>query len=145
MANLTRRELYNSLALYGDPAKAGVAKPGPKRANAAPEQAILNAILAMLRLHPKVAWVARVNSGAYKTPDGPGGKGRFIRFGFAGCGDILGQMRDGRILMLEVKSEHGRLSDAQIVMLQKVTANRGVGGMVRSVDDALAIVDGRER
>ena len=116
-------------------------KVGParaKRTNAKPEQEVLNAVLSMLRVHPKVAWCARINSGAYKTPDG-----RFIRFGFVGCGDILGQMRDGRLLMMEVKAEHGRVTEDQEAMIAKVVGNRGLGGVVRSVDEALAIVEGR--
>jgi hypothetical protein len=67
-----------------------------RRTNAKPEQGVLNAVMALLRAHPRVAWAARINSGAYKTPDG-----RFIRFGFPGCPDVIGQMKSGRILMIE--------------------------------------------
>jgi VRR-NUC domain len=77
-----------------------------------------------------------MNVGAYKMPDG-----RFIRFGFPGCPDVLGQMRDGRLLAIEVKAAKGHLSDAQEFVLAKVRANNGVSGVARSIEDALAIVE----
>jgi hypothetical protein len=77
-----------------------------------------------------------MNSGAYKMPDG-----RYVRFGFPGCPDILGQMRDGRLLAIEVKAARGRLTDEQEFMLGKIRANNGVSGVARSIADALAIVE----
>lgn len=134
---MTNRELWQAgLAWGGDPTKMGAHDPGPVRHNKHPEQDLQNAILARLRLHPAVAWLVRINSGAYKTPDG-----RFIRFGFPGCPDLLGQMRDGRILMLECKSDTGRLTDEQRAVLERATTNNGVAGVCRCVEDALAIVE----
>ena len=129
----TLRERWQLGLFRGDPAP-----PGPKRFNKHPEQGVLNAVMKMLRYHPKVAWVVRINSGAYKTPEG-----RFIRYGFVGCPDLLGQMRDGRILMIEVKAAKGRLTDDQEFMLAKCRANGGVSGVARSIEEALAIVGGR--
>jgi hypothetical protein len=108
-----------------------------RRRNAHPEQGVVNAVMQVLRLHPKVAWRARMNSGAYKTPDG-----RFVRFGFPGCPDIIGQLRDGRILMLECKAEDGRVTEDQEAVLETCRENNGVCGVVRTIDDALAILDG---
>jgi hypothetical protein len=99
---------------------------------------VLNAVIKVLRLHPEVSWVARMNSGAYRMPDG-----RYVRFGFPGCPDILGQMCDGRLLAIEVKSSKGRLTDEQEFMLAKVRANNGVSGVARSIAEAVAIVEGR--
>jgi hypothetical protein len=99
------------------------------------EQGVLNAVMKTLRYHPKVVWFARINSGAYKTPDG-----RFVRFGFPGCPDLLGQLTDGRILMIECKAEKGRLTDEQEFMLAKCRANHGVAGVARSIEDALSIL-----
>lgn len=140
---LTRRQSAHALLAQGvslsqikdrqpELAKAATA---PPRKNTPREQPILNAILQMLRLHPKVAWVARINAGAYKTPDG-----RFIRFGFPGCPDVLGQMKDGRILMIEVKSEDGRVTPDQAHMIAVSRAHNGVAGIARSVEEAMAIV-----
>jgi hypothetical protein len=109
-----------------------------RRQNQHPEQGVLNAVLKVLRMHPKVALVWRINSGAYKMPDG-----RFVRFGFVGCPDIQGMLVGGRTFMIEVKSSRGRLTDDQEFVLAKVRANGGVSGVARSIDDALAIVEGR--
>lgn len=135
---ISNRENWTAIAngWNGDPTRVGLRDPGPVRRNQHPEQNVLNAVMAALRLHPKVAWVARVNSGAYKTPDG-----RFIRFGFPGCPDILGQMKDGRILMIECKSEVGRATEEQQAVITRVIANNGVAGVVRSVEDALRIIE----
>lgn len=138
---VSKRDMWQTLAAQGrDPAvmfdALGLKTPGPKRAQAAPERDVLNAVLAMLRTHPAVAWAARVNSGAYKTPDG-----RFIRFGFAGCPDILGQMKCGQFLAIECKSDIGRATEDQAAFIDKVLKFGGKAGIARCVEDALAIVD----
>lgn len=140
---LTRRQSFNAHLLFAPSPQAvtawtGMEQPGPKRHNKAPEKQVLNAVLSALRTHPKVAWVVRMNSGAYKTPDG-----RFIRFGFAGCPDLLGQMRTGALLMIECKSDVGRVSEDQQAVIDRVVQNGGHAGVARSVEDALAIVDQR--
>lgn len=111
----------------------------PKREYKAPEKAVLNGVLELLRRHPKVAWAARINSGAYKTPDG-----RFIRFGFTGCPDIIGQMKDGRFLAVETKAEDGRVTQEQQAVLDNILKNNGVAGVARSLSDAMNIVEGRD-
>lgn len=133
---ISNRELWTAGLLYGDPTAMGARDPGPRVKRDNPEQRILQAIMQALQYHPNVAWRARVNSGAYKTPDG-----RFIRFGFPGCPDILGQMKDGRILMIEVKSDSGSLTQEQRAMLDTVKTHKGCAGMARSVADALRIVE----
>lgn len=138
MAKITRRELWNSLALYGDPTIAGAVKPtAPKRQQAHPERDTLNAIMAMLRLHPKVAWRVRLNSGGFTD-----GRGQFVRFGFTGCPDIWGQMKaTGKLLCIEVKSPTGSATDEQLAFLERVRSAGGHAGIARSVDEALAIVN----
>ena len=49
------------------------------------ETAALVEVLQALRVHPLVAWVERMNSGAVRIG------GRFVRFGWPGCPDVLGQ------------------------------------------------------
>lgn len=109
------------------------AKPHP-----GPEAGVLAAVLKLLAVHPAVAWARRMNTGAVKV--GEGRAVRFVRFGFVGCADILGQMKDGRLLAIECKSDVGRLSDAQQNFLATVAAHGGVAGVARSIDDALAIL-----
>lgn len=119
------------------PRDLGVGPARAKRTNAKPEQGVLNAVMMLCRTHPAVAWAARVNSGAYKTPDG-----RFIRFGFVGCSDIIGQMKDGGFLALECKSDRGAATEDQQAFIDRVRANGGCSGLVRSVDDAIATIKG---
>lgn len=102
---------------------------------------IQSAVVAYLKMRPDVAWVHRFNTGAVKLQD-RWGKIRFVRFAFKGCSDILGQMKDGRFLAIEVKSPSGRLSAAQSAFLDMVIGNKGVAGVVRSVDDVDGVLDG---
>jgi hypothetical protein len=136
---VTNRELWTSGLLYGDPAKLGAHDPGPRKAYKQPEQAILNAVLTRLRAHPLVAWVVRINTGAYKTPDG-----RFIRFGFPGCPDLIGMMKTGAFLAIEIKSAAGQVTAEQRAVIDKVREHGGVAGVARSQAEAVRIVEGLE-
>ena len=128
----THRQLWQAGLFRSEPAPAV-----PKRFNKHLEQGVLNAVLKVLRYHPQVSWAVRMNSGAFKDS-----RGQFVRFGFPGCPDILGQMVDGRFLAIEVKAAKGRLTDDQEFFLAKVRANGGVSGVARSIEEAMAIVEG---
>jgi hypothetical protein len=65
------------------------------------EAAALVEVLGALRTHAAVAWCERMNSGAVRMG------ARFVRFGWPGCPDVLGQLRDGRLLGVEVKGPKG--------------------------------------
>ncbi|MBP8283312.1 MAG: VRR-NUC domain-containing protein [Chromatiaceae bacterium] len=104
------------------------------KALAPTEHQIQAAILRYLAVSPRVAWAERMNTGAIKIP-APGGKDRFVRFGFPGCSDILGQLTDGRLLAIEVKSHTGRASEAQAAFLDLVATHGGVAVLARSLDD----------
>ena len=82
------------------------------------ERDVLKAAIQLLALHPRVAWAHRFNSGAYA--DG----GRYIRFGFVGCPDIIGQMTDGRILCLEIKRPGKKLSEDQLIWFAFAERNK---------------------
>ena len=107
-----------------------------------PESAILNAVLEYLNYHPAVAWAQRMNSGGTKFKRADGTE-QFVRFGFEGLSDVLGQLRDGRLLAIETKARKGRARASQIAFLMHVQKNNGVAGIARSVDDAIAILAGR--
>lgn len=94
------------------------------------ETTIQAGILRLLRVHPKVAWVQRINSGAGKK------KGFYVRFGFTGCSDIIGQLRDGRFLAIECKTEDGKPTDEQQSFLERVNRHGGLAGVCRSITDA---------
>jgi hypothetical protein len=103
----------------------------PKRTNSKPEAAALCEVLKALRAHPAVVWCERMNSGAAKVGN------RFIRFGFTGCPDVLGQLRDGRMLGVEVKSQTGKLRPEQAVFLERIRGAGGVSFVARDLRDVM--------
>ncbi|MBP8197049.1 MAG: VRR-NUC domain-containing protein [Chromatiaceae bacterium] len=109
------------------------------RALAPSEAQTQQSILRYLAISPRVAWAQRMNTGAIKIPV-PGGRDRFVRFGFPGCPDILGQLIDGRLLAVEVKSPSGRASEAQEAFLALVATHGGVAVLARSTGDLTAIL-----
>lgn len=121
-----RRAIQSALAFYSG---APMPTPVQPRKNARTESACLLEVLKALRGHPAVAWVERQNSGAFKDGN------RFVRFGWPGCADILGQLRDGRFLAVEVKAPGGRLSEAQAFFLDRVRAAGGVAFVASSAAD----------
>ena len=99
------------------------------RKNDRPEAAALVEVLKALTAHPAVAWVERMNSGAVRI-----GK-RFVRFGWKGCPDVIGQLRDGRLLGVEVKAAKGKLRPEQAVFLERIRCAGGVAFMARDCRD----------
>jgi hypothetical protein len=95
------------------------------------EAAALLEVLQALRTHSLVAWVERMNSGAARMG------ARFVRFGWPGCPDVLGQLKDGRLLGVEVKGPTGRLRPAQIIFLERIRAAGGVAFVARDCRDVL--------
>jgi hypothetical protein len=101
----------------------------PKRHNDTPEAAALVEVLKAVRTHPLVAWAYRQNSGVAKVGN------RFIRFGWPGCPDVLGQLNDGRLLGVEVKAAKGRVSPEQAIFLERIRAAGGVAFVARDCRD----------
>ena len=101
------------------------------RTNSRPEAAALVEVLKALRAHPAVAWAERMNSGAAKVGN------RFIRFGWPGCPDVLGQLKDGRLLGVEVKAQAGRLRPEQSLFLERIRCAGGVAFVARDCRDVL--------
>ena len=93
--------------------------------------AALVEVLKALRTHPAVAWCERMNSGVARIG------GRFVRFGWPGCPDVLGQLRDGRLLGCEVKGPAGKLRPEQAVFLDRIRAAGGVAFIARDCHDVL--------
>lgn len=126
----TRRQVAASLAFYGgQPMQAPT---GPRQPSARPEAGVLRAVLTALRWHPAVAWVERVNSGVVEAD------GRWIRYGWVGAADVIGQLADGRFLAVECKAPAGRVSEAQQAFLNRVNAAGGVAFVARGADDVAA-------
>ena len=126
----TRRQIAATLAFYGNqPMPAPAA---PRQPSARPEADVLRTVLAALRRHPAVAWVERLNSGVVEVD------GRWIRYGWIGAADLIGQLADGRFLAVEVKAPAGRVSEAQQAFLNRVNAAGGAAFVTRGGDDVAA-------
>jgi len=115
-----------------------------KRYQRAPkENAVLHDSLKFLQLHPAVQWARRMNAGAmrkqYRNKRGRV-REHFVRFGFPGMSDILGQMRDGRILALETKRKGCKPTDDQQMFIDQVRKGHGVAGVVYSLDDTIELI-----
>ena len=116
-----------------------------ERAPAAPRQhaseaEVLKAVMALLKRHPKVAMCWRQNSGTFAERNSDGST-RYVRANSQrGMSDIMGTMRDGRVLAVEVKSQTGRVQPHQQEFLYQVRKAGGVAGVVRSVEDAVALL-----
>lgn len=90
----------------------------------------LREVMQALKTHKLVAWCERQNTGAAKVG------GRFIKFGWKGCSDILGQLTDGRLLAVECKRlKGGKLTDDQIFFLELVSKHGGVSFIATSLHD----------
>ena len=93
------------------------------------EAGALVEVLKALRTHPAVAWCERMNSGAARMG------ARFVRFGWNGCPDVLGQLKDGRLLGVEVKGPAGKLRPEQSVFLERIRCAGGVAFVARNCAD----------
>lgn len=98
------------------------------------EADVLAAVLTAFAMHPKVAWAHRFNTAAGKLVR-KNGASQWMRFGFPGCPDVLGQTRDGRLIACEVKRPSGKETPEQAAFLECVRANGGLAITARSVDD----------
>jgi len=101
------------------------------------EAEILKAIMALLKRHPKVAKVWRVNSGVAQYQYVA--KTSYVRFNTAkGMSDIMGLLKTGRTLAVEVKARKGIVHEHQQKFLDDINAGGGLAFVARSVDDVLA-------
>lgn len=100
------------------------------------EADVLSAVLTALKLHPKVAWAQRMQTGAGKLLR-KGGASQWLRFGWVGAPDVVAQLRDGRFMAVECKRPSGSTTPEQDAFLACVAANGGVAVVARSVDDLL--------
>ena len=140
MANQRSMDLYAAMsnkprvefAIPPEPRNRAPAKPSGEPS----EADILRAIMALLRHHPKVASHWRQNSGTFQERNRDGSV-RYIRANTQkGMSDIMGVLKDGRTLAIEVKSRTGRMRPGQEEFLQTIRQAGGVAGVCRSVEDA---------
>lgn len=100
------------------------------------ETELMNEIRATLNRMPGVR-LFRNNCGtAFRQGGGA------IVYGLAiGSGDLIGLVR-GRFVSLEIKTAHGRVTDDQLRWRDTINALGGVAAIVRSVKQAVEVVEG---
>lgn len=101
------------------------------------ESELQSKIMIALYAHPLVAWAYVTSTGTFR---GMGG-GRPIKIGFPGMADILGQLKDGRSLAIEVKLPGKTPTDEQFDFLDTVSTNGGLGFWADSVGIVLYTLD----
>ena len=133
-----------------DPAPLARAQPKRRRPGSIKKPVILErdiqkVILQALSLHPLVARIERINVMAGRLIGRDGKPSRFMRSCRRGRVDLDGISCDGRVIAIEVKkpSERHKVTDEQRAYLDQVAAVGGISGVACSVEDALAIVEGR--
>lgn len=101
----------------------------------ASESSVLRAVLEALRVHPKVAWAARINSGRFQI------EGRWVNASFRGCSDLICQHVDGRLIACECKSDSGKTTPEQTAFLKLVADNGGIAFIARNAGDVFDALD----
>jgi hypothetical protein len=97
-----------------------------------PESAVLRSCLDYLRIRHHL--VFRINNGAFETK-----RGGFVRCtDTPGVPDIMGTTFDGKSLMVECKSDTGRLSRSQEIIKAAQIARGGVYVLARGIEDLQA-------
>ena len=90
-----------------------------------------------LRLSELGFCVFRINVGKFKTADG-----RWFDTGVPKGYSDLTAIKNGKVYFLEVKTETGKASKEQMNFIAVMRDRSGcVAGIVRSVDDAVRLVD----
>ncbi len=93
------------------------------------ESQLVHDVLAAWGAHPRVR-IARINTGAAKI------KGRLVRFGVPGTGDIVGLIApDGRMLMIECKSATGKQRKEQRAMQRVIEKWGGIYILALTLND----------
>jgi len=99
------------------------------------ESEIQSDIMNALTMHPNVVWAHVTTVGNFK-----GHNGHRFKSGFKGLSDILGQLKDGRLLAIEVKREGKKPTCEQTEFINMCNKYGGAAGVARNVDDALELI-----
>ena len=81
--------------------------------------------------------IFRSQSGLFYTPNGD-----MIRIGVVGQSDYHGHTADGKAFYLETTTKNGKPTAEQISFITAMQDSGALAGVVRSVDDALAVLGG---
>jgi len=145
--SITKREIAAIHSFYA-PAYGRTAPEIPKaraprvvKPRTEPSEAdILKAIMQLLRKHPMVAKVWRQNSGTAQYQYGS--KTSYVRFNTArGMSDIMGILKTGRTLAIEVKTKTGAVMPHQHEFLEAITKAGGVAFVARDVETVVNVLN----
>lgn len=103
------------------------------------EADVQRAVVQLLKRHPAIAWVQRMNSRVVDVVDKKSKTGmRPMFMTFKGCPDVWAMLKgSGRLVVIECKSSTGRLTDEQAAFLSLVNQFGGLAFVARSADDVL--------
>ena len=101
---------------------------GPPSKPEPTEKQIQDAILEYLKMKGIFAWKQNVGAFLLTSND----KKRMVRSAFPGVSDILGYLRDGRGLAIEVKRPGKKLTHDQQAFLDAVNATKALGFVAHS-------------
>jgi len=101
------------------------------------ESEIQSAIMCALGEHPDIAWVYVTSAGSFRV------RGGYMTVGVKGMPDILGQMRNGKMLGIEVKKPKEKPKPEQYEFIDLINKNGGIAGWCFNVEGALDIVSGK--
>ena len=94
------------------------------------EKTIQTDIMLLLGKHPLIAWSYVTSTGTFKGIKG----GRPFTIGVPGMPDIMGQMKDGRMIGIEVKKPGEVPTADQILFMDMINGNNGLSFWVDSVE-----------
>lgn len=101
------------------------------------EAQVLKAVTRALELHPRIARVWRMQTGAGKLVRGSGAS-QWLRFGFTGCPDLAGYTTTGQAVFCEVKRPSGTLKPEQAAFLATARGHGCIAFVARAVEDVYA-------
>ena len=116
-------------------AKLRLRRPEPSEAQ------VLDAVLRRLAVDRRVVWAHRMNSGGGKLALPNGETSQFMRWGFPGCPDILGQLITGQLLAVEVKRPTGAVKPQQRAFLDLAWQHNAVAFIARRIEDVDEALD----
>lgn len=96
------------------------------------ENEVKEACLDYLKRDYRIAWVERMNTGAYYRG------GQLIKYGFEGCADIMAQairQYGGVHIEIETKRLKGRKREKQIEHLDLVNESGGIGAFIENIEE----------
>lgn len=99
------------------------------------EREVLAEALKLLRLHPRVAFADRQQSGLFQDGE------RYIRVGAPGKLDVIGMLKGGRYFELEAKRQGEKPDGRQALRIEFVRDHGGISGYFTSAEEALALID----